>query len=881
MSLPEPITQSGELGLSYPTNRVTPGASAQLSSPSAGAFRVEGFIPLPLEAGAQQVTTSTPHAQADIGGVNPGTTPGTTSETAPQTTPKSTTETVAEIPLVHHTERCIEQESQTASQSTGVSHDPNSELLRHPLADRFSDFNALEALWHEAAALQNGLSAVESRADFGYRVQQLLGSVVQLSTSAIAEATPSAAEATPLALPATNSPAQTFTPRSEPAQDVATTLLLLRAQVALLGGRQALREGSGEATVRWQACVTAAHHAIWCATQQSPVPAEALAQVLWALEDLQTQMKERRAFLLQMTSADPACSGQEKPQALQLQSAVMDLSALLQKQHFCLDQTHQGMPIALPVLRDALGAADRLGGQLQAVRAQANSTDVGLELWDDADSDESFFVDDMRQKFYENVAAELNNTRQELHNAYVQQTADHLYDAVNGLEGASTLTEFGGAEALQQLLDCAKQLRRSRETGTLHYNVEQRFEEVNQLITEALSVRAQDAQVWVGGLLQALLDQCPIDLLERDRIIETLNLLPCLMQDWGTLAQQNAHELVNLAHNGGVLFRGLLKQTQQVMNSPDLSAEAKRQVSSWLCRLAENESALMSGDRQAASDFVAATTQVVAALISRDVFGDRLVNHLMVAAHDRACTDWASAVLIELSAVIDSARLEQSLTQLRQRAQSPEARWGLAVNFVRAQATQIKALMRYSAFKAFMMASAHAKAQHKEGVQQALYLYTHLQSRFELPGNSVANRMDFADYTEQAFGKTALAQAVEEAHHALQLADEGDSDHKALLLENLALFGVGIWDELKSLLPTAALSDSVLTEEQEPITLELCERKIAEILNAASAFDPDSPKDAAQLVALHAHHARWAERRAALEQVGPEASAVTQLVAWL
>lgn len=666
---------------------------------------------------------------------------------------------------------------------------------------------------------------------------------------------------------------------------------LLQARIALSGADDALLKGDTDALLQRSGWVNSALNSLWRATQHQRLQSDEAAQALWGLDTLRMRITERRPFLItvaqEQNSATDEASSEALQRALALQTQVMGLSGMAKEitgvdalfvTGSCTTEPAPNRQAVIPEnpsdearLSAALASGERLLAELDKLCDTDDSAAIGLSLW----ADEEIFLDEheaLRVQFYESLKAELNSALQDIRNAHAEAVAKHLYEVVLGLDEADSLQELGESNGLQPLFDCAQQIRRSQETGELAYSVEQRFDEVNQIIHEALSVRARDAQLYVQEMLEDILDRCVIEPIDRERIDESLNLLPCLTREWGKSKQQHAKELIQLAQNGTVLFTGLMKQSKLVSQAVHMSALEKSQVISWLCRLAENESALLAPDVGAAQSFVEATEQVILALVSDDALGKRLINHMQTVAHEQACTDWASSVLVELSAVIDSARLEMALAQLKTRAVSPAERQALAVIFVRAHSEQIKSLLRFSAFKAFITESAYAQVGHSEALEQALYLYTRLQQEFVLPGRSAAKRMDYAELAEQVFGKETLENALIEARDAIRLVETGDTNHKQLLLDNLELFGVSIWTDLKGFVPGTAV------DAQEP-SLAQCDQALQDTMRALEALDTTTDDYLEKTNALSAQYQLWSGRKQiARQEAGPDAKVLRELI---
>jgi hypothetical protein len=664
-------------------------------------------------------------------------------------------------------------------------------------------------------------------------------------------------------------------------------LELLRAKIALAGGSDALRMGDARLVEGRLAWLNTAYCGLWHLSEIRNDRGDEVSEMLWCVDALREQIIERSGFLLALAQNHSLVS--EKSQAIQLQADVMRLVGLVDAEKVVSsNNTLAGAPDAdqVPnqskhVLEVALAEAMSLAGRLDLLRGSGNTADIGLPLAQeeepDPDDESQFALEDLRTQFYDSLQSALSFGVNELRNALARSEAEALHDLVVGLRDTDDLLDLADTEALEKLVTAAQKIHRSRQTSDLNYDVFRRLDEVSRMIDEALTVRARDAQMCVYELLDDILEKCPVHPTDRQRITESLDIIPCLTRAWGDSATRNAQELIQVARNGTVLFQGLMNQCTRVAQASHLSAEAKEHAKSWLCRLAENETALLAPDPQAALDFVCVTDHVVEGLIKQDTLGERLVGQIQAAAHEQACTDWASTLLVDLSAVIASEQLERRLAQLQSRATTPAERQSLAHNFVRTHVTSLKALLHFSAFKAFSTDLASAAVQNKEGVEQGLYLYTRLQKEFCLPGQAVKNRMDYADLAENIFGKECLAETLDQARAALQNASRHDVAHQSLLMDNLECFGVNIWSELKALLPRAYSGDR--TSDGLDFSVEQCDHSLGTIQEKQANLDWHNADDIAQLEILNKQYQLWAARKErALQSVEPLLEALVPLL---
>lgn len=671
------------------------------------------------------------------------------------------------------------------------------------------------------------------------------------------------------------------------------SLVSLKVDIALRGGRDALCAGECMGMLTCCDWINSARLDLWKGAQNHQLKTDVNNRIA-ELDALREAIQARRPFLQYLTTStaveqntsrspfgysswpseqdsitvghgDDAENNQLRKDVLKLQSEVMNLSLSLV----------QASTMDLAAVESVLASGTILQHELACMQNNESSLDIGLPLEED-DSCGSDGSSDFQKEFFEHLEMQLTDTCREFREIYASKEAEAIFDEVRQLHEVDALDDLGDPQELKQLLNCAQMIHRSQTSSALNYTIEKRLADISRMIDEALSVRERDAQLTVHALLESALDECPIADIDRERIDESLALLNCLTKRWGKSERPNAQELVNLAQNGVVLFQGLSKQVKQVRQARHLNEIEKSQVISWLCRLAENESALLADDANAAVQFVSATDKVVSALSLNANSGKRLVAYMQSAAEDRTCTDWASTVLVELCAMIDSTRLERDLAQLAAHAQNDQARYNTALYFASKRTTHILPLLRFSAFKAFVTESEHAKVGHKEAVEQALYLYTKLQHEFDLPGSVIAERMDYAEHAEKLFGKNNLEEAMIQAREAIVLTESGGANHKKLLLENLEVFGVKIWSDLLDLLPRVVLS------AVDKAALETNNTQLQETMTTLEALDIEASGYEENVEKLNAqYHQLLAHRETLVQENSPDPKAVDVLLSVL
>lgn len=250
------------------------------------------------------------------------------------------------------------------------------------------------------------------------------------------------------------------------------------------------------------------------------------------------------------------------------------------------------------------------------------------------------------------------------------------------------------------------------------------------------------------------------------------------------------------------LFSALPALAQQVTVA--LAPERVRDLGAWLARLCENEKLLCHQDAQAPVMFLAMLSHVMSAMQRSPVLANRLAEQVVNAAHNAACTDWAATVLVDMQAIMEGDRLADEFAENVQRdnasgAVAESASVQRAETFILNNRQQLLRLVRYSAFKQYLMAAKSFQRESAESVEQALYVYALLKERYDLPGTHNISHMQYVDFAQQHFGQAALNDALASAQRAL--SDEALASQLAQLLENLSAFGITVWQALTESLP--------------------------------------------------------------------------------
>lgn len=255
-------------------------------------------------------------------------------------------------------------------------------------------------------------------------------------------------------------------------------------------------------------------------------------------------------------------------------------------------------------------------------------------------------------------------------------------------------------------------------------------------------------------------------------------------------------------HNCQRLFSALPALAQQVKVA--LAPQQARDLGAWLTRLYENEKLLCHQDAQAPVMFLTMLSHVMSAMQRSPVLANRLAEQVANAAHNAACTDWAATALVDMQAIMEGDRLADKFAENVQ----PDKASGViselasvqrAEAFILNNRPQLLRLVRYSAFKQYLMAAKSFQRESVESVEQALYVYALLKERYDLPGTQDISHMQYVDFAQQLFGQAALNDALSSAQRAL--SDEALASQLAQLLENLSAFGIMVWQALTESLP--------------------------------------------------------------------------------
>lgn len=266
---------------------------------------------------------------------------------------------------------------------------------------------------------------------------------------------------------------------------------------------------------------------------------------------------------------------------------------------------------------------------------------------------------------------------------------------------------------------------------------------------------------------------------------------------------QHTKALENLWRNCTVLFSTLPILTKKISDA-SLNEAQQADIGAWVARLHENEKRLSNQDVRAAEAFTKMLAGVLAAMQEATDLPSKLADQVMQASYNAACTDWATTALLDMQAIIEAEALNRKFVSClpagaKKDGATDQEQTQRLVSFVADNRTQFLKLLRFSAFKQFLAEAPTFQRDNQESVEQALYLYALLSEHYGLPGEFDFGDMQYADYTEEAFGLSTLASSLEAAR--LALSDEVLLSGQSQLLDNLSAFGINLWQELMKALP--------------------------------------------------------------------------------
>lgn len=484
-----------------------------------------------------------------------------------------------------------------------------------------------------------------------------------------------------------------------------------------------------------------------------------------------------------------------------------------------------------------------------------------------------------RLNFLVSLSNESWLAQQKAREVYVGRVVDEVKDQLVQIVGEGGFVVIDADQAALRLTELSEKIERVLREGGHSHAANGRLHVMSQSVARALRAALMHQQAALIENLKQLLLKTPIDELDRARLLENVSDLCAGMLVGGRVTGAQAQRLSVIAHNSVALLGGLVEQTSLVARSA-LNAEQKQDVYRWLVRLAENKKALLSRNAETARTFNKLAIAALTVVAQDPLVADRLADRVQGASREAACTDWASTVLIDMQAIVESTFLEKNLAAMCEQLEGGD-RLAVARVFANAHSMPLARLARFAAFKQFLMVSDYFQRENTESIEQALYLYSTLNKTYNLPGGFAADRMQYAQYVREILDDHVLERAHREAHQMLALP--AINENKALLLDNLSVFGVNIWDQLMGLLPERQGASRSVTDIDREIQQLIARIDALDTTEAAAHDDTvDDNKnhaDAADLLvelqtryrlldsekqALKQHHGRSETARAAL-----------------
>jgi len=332
-----------------------------------------------------------------------------------------------------------------------------------------------------------------------------------------------------------------------------------------------------------------------------------------------------------------------------------------------------------------------------------------------------------------------------------------------------------------------------------------------------------------------------------------------------------AQRLLAVLENLPIVLTGLIEQSQTISNSDHLTDQQKFDMELWLTRLFYNEKTFVTARQEDLIHFNESTKAFLTSLDQDAQLTQRVASQLSDASQVAACTDWAASTYIDILAIHESYHLEQQLQQTLQ-ANPKASRFNLAIDFVKNHQEALGRLIRFAAFKQFLIVNESFDHTAHENIEHALYLYRALQKTFSLPGGPVAqNRMAYGTYTENTF-KDTLGTSMIEATKSL--TPETLTPHQLTHLESLEGLGILIWRSLKRLCPMSP--EEIIQKENTKTQIKKTESRIQALAEDHLKLKPKSKDYQAKEKQLTQQHNQLNSSLDALRNKLDEPSALIQ-----
>lgn len=467
-----------------------------------------------------------------------------------------------------------------------------------------------------------------------------------------------------------------------------------------------------------------------------------------------------------------------------------------------------------------------------------------------------------RQAYLQSVYSDLSRISSQLRSVFVEKRVAEISDYLDHIKNnMGTMPRGQLLEALNWLVHFKLSMDKLADQAALLKNNLAVLRQHARLVKAYQDTQLAYYQYFKSGIeggTITLLGLCHLPDAEKSNLVELTRELPRWSPDEPLDLNEGLRRLVNLDKNLVLLFGALGRHTQTVQTSLHLSVEAKLDIQVWLARLASNRQALMVDSEETVKSFVGVLDDLFAQLLAAQATATRLANQVHNASRNAACTDWASTVLIDMMAVAESYQLEHDLAKLAiDKTDESEMVRSLG-DFVDSHQLQFMKLLRFSAFRTYMQTSAALS----ESVEMGLYVYRALQQKVVLPGQGLGGRMQYGAFAAEQFGANDLEKHVYSASQAM--ADDkilGETE-RLLLLDNLGLFDVLIWELLKSELPQ---------RQYDGYSVSACDEKIQKIVQESNKLDYGNANDAAACAHLDSEYRTWSNRReVAIENSGPD-----------
>lgn len=457
-----------------------------------------------------------------------------------------------------------------------------------------------------------------------------------------------------------------------------------------------------------------------------------------------------------------------------------------------------------------------------------------------------------RYNFFQSLAVELSVCRNEVCSFLVAASAQEIVESLRRQPPEYGDSLMQKSQQLRWVLAQEQQIDALKELAPNDARTKFCLDPARRVFEQAVMFQCVALKMSIEAEASYFLAQSSLPNDEQAFLQDTVIDLPCLSPDELLSAVERASRLLILVDNMPLLFNALNRYALQIERCQHLSIAQKQDLMSWLTRLMDNRCALVLDSNASVQQFITLTDVVFDRMLSVKDLAERMARQVQNAAHNAACTDWAATALIDMVALAEGSNLEREFEVLSFAGKSGDEIQAAVSAFVSNHQTAFKRLLRYSAFRAFMQEVAAMD----ESIEMQLYLYRALQLEMDLPGGSVTNRMQYVDFTQRAFGAEGLQAQLTRAREALSEARILKQEEKLLLLDNLVLFDVDVWERVKAFLAKSEHQ----TTEGEGWTRSQCEESIQACVSRLNALDLEDENNLEVMAALRAQYNVWQSR---------------------